>query len=55
MKIRQINSKETRKIIDDRKPIGKFYEYDNGKFIGLDNETGDCWVEEFDMLEKCKS
>lgn len=28
-------------------PEGKFYCPDNGVWVGCDNSSGDCWVEEF--------
>ena len=40
-------------IIKTRKPLGLFYyrEYNN-IIIGIDNLTGDTWVEEFNNLEQ---
>ena len=35
-------------------PRISFYSKDDDKFIGVDNSTNDCWVEEFDTLEECK-
>lgn len=42
-------------IIETRKPLGLFYyrEYNN-IIIGIDNSTGDAWIEEFNNLEECK-
>lgn len=40
-------------IIDNRKPIGKFYEIDGDKHIGIDNTIGEALVEVFDTKEKC--
>lgn len=46
---------DANKIIETRQPIGKFYYVDNsGKFIGIDNSSGDAWVEEFNDSESCK-
>ena len=42
------------RVIDERTPLGKFYCYDKGVFIGVDNTTGDAWTEEFDSLEECQ-
>lgn len=30
-----------------------FITYDNGKYIGCDNTTGNKWVEEFEHLQDC--
>lgn len=32
-------------------PKGRFYCFDNGVWVGCDNVTGDCWVEEFETKE----
>lgn len=32
-------------------PEGKFYCEDNGVWVGCDNSSGDCWVEEFKTEE----
>lgn len=34
-------------------PIGQFFLQDGGKYIGIDNRTGDAWTEEFDSLREC--
>lgn len=41
-------------IINRRLPHGVFYcKEANGTYVGIDNRTGDAWVEEFDFLEPC--
>jgi len=49
--IKKISQEETQKIIDTRQPIGLFYTVEITKgqrtYIGIDNSTGDAWVEEF--------
>jgi hypothetical protein len=41
-------------IIDTRKPIGLFYIEEPGcKYTGIDNSTGEVWVEEFTKLLLC--
>lgn len=35
------------KIIEEREPLGKFYEFDNNIWVGVDNQTGDAWTEDF--------
>ncbi len=51
--IREITKEEASKIIETFEPIGKFILEDNGVFVGIDNSTGDCWVEEFDDFHLC--
>lgn len=52
---KRVNKQEAEKIIDTFKPIGIFYMYDNeaNVYVGIDNSSGDCWVEEFESLEEC--
>lgn len=55
--IKYVTSEEASKIIETRKPLGKFYEVDFEAeeiiYIGIDNTTGDAWVEEFQDIEEC--
>jgi len=44
---------QARDIIEARKPIGSFYEVGIDKYIGIDNNSGDAYVEEFDYKEDC--
>lgn len=39
--------------IEDKKlaPDGMFYCFDNGVWVGCDNTTNDCWMEEFKTEE----
>lgn len=55
MGIRQITQEEAFKIIETREPIGIFYEVDRDGdvFVGIDNSTGEAWVEEFETKEEC--
>lgn len=41
------------KVIDTRKPIGKFLVLNNGIYTGIDNQTGDAWTEGFKSLKDC--
>ncbi len=34
-------------------PLGKFYLIEDGKYVGIDNSTGDAWTEDFDTLCEC--
>lgn len=49
----KITSNEAEKIIDTRKPLGKFYFKEDGLFIAIDNSTGDAWTEEFKKKQDC--
>ena len=42
-------------VADDCKfePLGLFYHRDGNLFVGIDNRTGEAWVEEFASLEEC--
>ena len=44
-----------RKVVETRMPHGLMWAYDgqSGKFIGVDNRTGEAWVEEFDRKRQC--
>lgn len=53
MEIKEVSQKEAHEIIYTRKPRGLFYEIDGGIHIGIDNSTGDAWVEEFRAKEEC--
>lgn len=41
-------------VIETRRPIGLFYVYENGVYVGIDNSAGHAWVGEFSSLRKCK-
>lgn len=56
--IKEISPKQYVKILDSyngREYLyrGKYYLIRGNKYIGVDNSTGDCWVEEFDTLDEC--
>ena len=51
--IKEVDNEEASRIIDTYEPIGKFILEGNGVFVGIDNSTSDCWVEEFDDFEVC--
>lgn len=40
-------------VIETKIPIGKFYTFAGGIYIGIDNETGDAWTEDFRSYEEC--
>lgn len=50
---RYVNQEEAFRIIDTRLPLGKFVQDTGVEIVGIDNETGDAWTEEFPDLEEC--
>lgn len=53
MEIKPVTREEANQIFDTREPIGLFYEIDGDSYIGIDNSTGDAWVEDFKTKEEC--
>jgi len=52
--IQYVSNDESRRIIEDREPLGLFFLKDGEVYIGIDNSYGDAFVEEFDSLEACQ-
>ncbi len=52
-KPKEVTAKEALAIVRTRNPIGCFWQKDGELYIGIDNTTGDAWVEEFTALESC--
>ena len=50
---RYISQKQALAIIETRKPIGRFVLDTGIEIIGIDNETGDAWTEEFPDMQEC--
>ena len=50
---KEVTAKEALGIIRTRNPIGRFWQKDGDLYIGIDNTTGDAWVEEFTAIEYC--
>ncbi|AGK98185.1 hypothetical protein [Clostridium pasteurianum] len=59
--IKKVTSEEASKIIETREPLGKFYtiekDFKTGKriYVGIDNQCGDAWTEDFKCLTTCKN
>jgi len=53
-KIEEIDPMQAGRVISTRQPLGLFYLFNNGVYIGIDNSTGHSWVEEFPSLQQCK-
>lgn len=54
-KVKEVSLEKAIRIIEKRRPIGLFYQIDGNTYVGIDNSTGDAWVEEFPTLEECKN
>lgn len=57
--INKVTPEEAGEIIEIRLPLGKFYCIEDAPrfhpaYVGIDNETGDAWVEEFRSLGACR-
>ena len=46
--ILELDSLQADNIIKTCRPLGKYWTKQNGLYIGIDNSTGDAWVEEFE-------
>lgn len=55
MNIQPISIEKADEIIESRIPFGLFITEDNGKYIGINNDSGDAWVEEFDKKVDCEN
>lgn len=62
MDIKKITADEAIKIIDTRKPLGRFYTVEecinadgikDVWYSGIDNSTGDAWAEDFKTRKEC--
>lgn len=53
--IKLVSRAEAYSIIDTREPRGLFYAIVDGTYLGIDNKTGDAWVEEFITEQECRS
>lgn len=59
MEIKQITQQEVNEIFDNGfetgkyKPLGYYYVESDGTYMGIDNSTGNAWVEDFDNLADC--
>lgn len=50
----KITPAEATQIIETREPRGMFYCIEGGRYVGIDNRTGDAWTEDFSSLAACK-
>jgi hypothetical protein len=54
MTIKKVVIEEAERIIETREPLGLFYCIENGRYVGIDNQYGDAWTEDFKSLGACK-
>ena len=53
MKVKEITREEAKEIIENRMPFGCFWLQEGAQFIGIDNQSGDAWTEEFTSKGAC--
>lgn len=53
--VKKLKPVQARAVIETRQPMGLFYAYENGVYVGIDNSMGHAWTEEFSSLRKCKA
>ena len=51
--IQKVGCRTAWSIIETREPKGEFCCTEDGKYVGIDNQTGDAWTEEFDSEIDC--
>ncbi len=51
--IQKVTKEQAKEIIDQRLPLGCFWLQDGDKFIGIDNQSGDAWTEDFKSKGAC--
>lgn len=51
--IQKVSNEFSDEIIEKRKPEGLFWTEEDGKYVGIDNSTGDAFTEDFDTKEMC--
>lgn len=53
--IQKVTCNEAHSIVETRVPRGLFYLEDGDVIVGIDNSTGDAWVEEFSHYKLCEN
>lgn len=51
--IRKVSDEYAQKIIDEKEPIGLFWEFAGGIYVGIDNTNGGAFCEDFRSKEEC--
>ena len=52
--IEWITNKQANKVIEERVPKGTYLLYQDGHYIGIDNSSGDAFVESFESEPLCR-
>jgi hypothetical protein len=52
-KLKEITKTDAYSIILERKPLGTFWLKEGPLYVGIDNDTGDAWTEDFPTKEQC--
>lgn len=50
---KSVTVEQAQSIFETRRPFGKFYFCQHGKYIGIDNGDGDALSDVFDTLDDC--
>ena len=50
----EVSNKTAWSIVENGLPRGLFYTKSGDVFVGIDNSTGETWVEDFKTIEECK-
>jgi len=50
---KKITVEQAQSIFETRRPFGKFYFCQHGKYIGVDNTSGDVLTDVFSLLDEC--
>ena len=51
----EVTAEMALQIVEEREPRGSFWQRgENGMYVGIDNTTGNAWVEEFQTLAECE-
>lgn len=53
--IKVASPEHANRIVNTKKPIGKFITKNDGKYVAIDNSDGQAFVKEADTLDECKS
>ncbi|SHH60158.1 hypothetical protein [Sporanaerobacter acetigenes] len=52
---KEVSNELAKKIIETGEALGKFYTFEKGIYVGIDNSAGHVWVEDFKTEEECLS
>lgn len=51
--IQKVSDKFAKQILEERKPLGLFWQFDGNVYTGIDNTHGDAFCEDFCSKEEC--